>query len=293
VIVLVTGASGFLGAATVDVARRAGLTVVPTARRGSDGVIGVDLEDVPALVATLDDVQPEAIINCAAVADFGSGVLARQYRTNALAPALMAAWAGRHNTLVVQASATMVHGLRTERIGPTTRLNPDTDYARSKWLAEEMIGASGCRSATIRFAGIFGRSGPGHLGINTAIRKAENGSSPTVVGKGRARRNYVHVEDAAAALVHCVQTQQAGVFLMGGADTLSIREMLEAVMQVYSPRGELAFTPGMEARDQIVETSPELPPGRSFLEALRDERSRGRGGVEARAAVTSAYDTNA
>jgi nucleoside-diphosphate-sugar epimerase len=291
VTVLVTGASGFLGAATVELADRIGLTVVATARRGSDRVIGVDLEDVLALVAMLDDVQPAAIINCAVVADFGSGVLAKQYRTNALAPAVMAGWAVRHNTLLVQASASIVHGSRTQRIGPTTGVNPDTDYARSKWLAEEMIRASGCRSAIIRFAGIFGRSGPSHLGINTAIRNAANGSPPTVVGRGRARRNYVHVQDAAAALVHCVQSDQTGVFMMGGADTLSIREMLEAVVRVYSPSEKLVFTPGMEATDQIVETSPELPRSRSFLDALRDERARG-GDAEAHAVITAAYETD-
>lgn len=280
---MVTGATGFLGAATVDVARRAGLTVVPTARRGSHAVIAVELEDVPALLAVLDEVRPTAIINCAVVADFGAHVLERQYQTNALAPAVMAAWARRHNALVVQPSASIVHGARTERIGPTTPVNPDTDYARSKWLAEEMIRASGCRTAIIRFAGIFGYSGPAHLGLNAAIRGAQTGSPPVVVGSGRARRNYVHVEDAATALVYCVRTPLLGVFRMAGRDVLSIREMLEAVCQVYRPRGELSFTPGVEGSDQIVETSPELPPGRSFLEALRDERVRlnDRAGAEA------------
>lgn len=270
--VLVTGAAGFLGGATVDAARIAGLDVTPIARRASAGDVCVDLEDSSALIKVLDAVRPDAIINCAAVVDFGTGVLTRQYRVNALAPAVMAEWAARHNALLVQASATLVHGARVDRVGPTTPINPDTDYGRSKWLAEEMIRSSGCRAAIIRFGGIFGRAGPDHLGLNAAIRAVREGASPTLIGTGSARRNYVYVGDAAAALVQCVVAPLVGIFRMGGANVTSVREMLETVCEVYQLDKEPLVRPGSDGPDQIVETSPELTPGRSFLAGLIADR---------------------
>jgi nucleoside-diphosphate-sugar epimerase len=272
VTVLITGAAGFLGAATADAARRSGLDVTPVVREASPGKIGVDLEDLVSLRKTLDAVRPAAIINCAAVVDFGTGQLARQYRVNSLAPAVMAGWAAQYDTLMVQASTAVVHGVRVERVGPTTPIHLDTDYGRSKWLAEEMIQASGCRAAIIRFGGIFGGEGAHHLTLNTAIRGARKGSRPTIIGTGRARRNYVYLEDAASALVQCVVAPLVGVFRMGGATVLSVREMLEAVCDVYQLADKPLVIPGQDGPDQIVDTSGELTPGRSFLEGLIADR---------------------
>jgi nucleoside-diphosphate-sugar epimerase len=272
VTVLITGASGFLGTATVVAARRAGLDVTPIARNASAGKMGVDLEDLFALEKVLNAVQPAAIINCAAVVDFRTGVLAQQYRVNTLAPAVMAGWAARHDALIVQASTAVVHGVRVERVGPMTSIHPDTDYGRSKWLAEEMIQASGCPAAVIRFAGIFGRAGPEHLALNAAIRHARDGAPPTIIGTGAARRNYVYLEDAASALVQCVTARLVGIFRMGGATVSSVREMFEAVCEVYQLREAPLVTPGQDGPDQIVEASPELMPGRSFLAGLIADR---------------------
>ena len=266
--VLVTGATGFLGAATISAARAAGLAVTPVAHHASGGNVAVDLEDQGALNDVLNAVQPDAIINCAAIVDFGTALAASQYRVNSLAPAIMAAWAARQNALMVQASTIVIHGAGVERVGPSTPVNLDSNYARSKWLAEEMIRAAGCPAAIVRLGGLFGRGGPKHLRLNSVIEGARGGKVPTLVGAGSARRNYVYVADAAAALVQCVVTPLVGTFRMGGATPTSIREMLDAVCDAYQ-LGERPLTqPGSDGRDQIVESSPELITGRSFRDAL-------------------------
>jgi UDP-glucose 4-epimerase len=186
----------------------------------------------------------------------------------------MAEWAARHDALMVQPSTVAVHGVRVEKVGRNTPINADTDYGLSKWLAEEMIQASGCRAAIIRFGGIFGGAGPHHLALNRVLRDAREGAPPTIVGSGSARRNYVYVEDAANALVHCVVAPLYGVFTMGGNNVSSVREMLEAVSDVYGLPQRPLVKPGRDGPDQIVETSPELPPGRSFVEALIADRGR-------------------
>ena len=53
--------------------------------------------------------------------------------------------------------------------GSQTPDRPDTDYGRSKWLAERNIDQSGCRAVSLRLSGLFGRSGPAHLGLNRAL----------------------------------------------------------------------------------------------------------------------------
>ncbi|MEO7774731.1 MAG: NAD-dependent epimerase/dehydratase family protein [Steroidobacteraceae bacterium] len=270
---LVTGAAGFLGGASVAAVQAAGFVALPAARAGG-GMIALDLGDPAALLRTLDDVRPDAIINCAAKVDFGVDTLHAQYPVNVLTPALMAHWARRAGAMLVQASTVVVHGLRIERIEAETPLHTDSDYARSKVLAEELIAASGCRSAILRFAGIFGIRGPEHMGVNVAIRAARANASQMLQGDGRARRNYVHVDDAAAALVHCLAHGLQGSFRMGGAETLAIHEMLAIAREVFGSMQPVTQLQGTSGRDQIVVSSAGLPAARSFRAALADEAAR-------------------
>jgi UDP-glucose 4-epimerase len=156
-------------------------------------------------------------------------------------------------------------------IDAQTPIRPDTDYGKSKVLAEELISASGCKAAMVRLGGIFGRRGPDHLGLNRAIRAAAEGRPPTVVGTGRALRNYIHVDDAAEALAQAAVSGLTGTHLLAGSQVLSIADMLQAVCDAYLPGTTPVRADGPEAADQVVEVSGALRPSRPFAEALRSE----------------------
>jgi nucleoside-diphosphate-sugar epimerase len=269
--VLITGAEGFLGTASTAALSAARFDVRAVTRRpGRVGAIECDLADPRAVCALLAAVEPEAIVNLAAAADFSPGVLPLLYPVNTLCPALMANWCAANSAYLVQASMA-VHGREAARFDVQQPGAPQTDYGRSKWLAEEAIAASGCPSGVIRLGGIFGSRGPAHLGLNRAIAEAQSRKRPTIVGHGSARRNYIHVDDAAAGIVACVTGRLRGVFYAAG-EIQTIRDMLQAVCDVWLP-GEVPFEQtGPEAADQIVEASPELGPVRPFragLEACR------------------------
>ncbi len=269
--ILVTGAGGFLGSAVLRVARAAGLSAIGSGRTGTE--YDIDLEDPCALLTALDRLRPSAIINCAVRAEFGSGVLANLYGVNVLAPALMAGWTAKTQGRLIHASATLVHGSRAEQVDENSPVNPDTDYGRSKALAEELIRASGCKAAIVRLAGIFGKGGPEHLGLNRAIREATAGRPPVLKGTGSARRNYVYVDDAASALVHCATSGLSGTFHLAGPEGHSIGEMLEMVCEVFLPGTRPVVSAGKDGPSQIVNSSAVLPPGRSFRAALLNEAS--------------------
>lgn len=230
-----------------------------------------DLGDVSAVNNLVQTVAPDAIINCGASVDISKNSLARQVPVNCLAPGILATWASRHGALFVQTSTIVVHGVQVVRADHLAPVQPDTDYARSKSLAEELIKASGCRSTIIRIGGIFGISGPDHLGLNRTIRSAASGTVPTVKGDGAALRNYIHVRDAALALLDATQDELCGVFRLGGSEVLSMKEMLQKVCDVYLPGQSPIYKEGPTTTDQIVEPSPELRASRSFIESLQAE----------------------
>lgn len=268
--ILVTGADGFLGAAVMRKLRRSYSEIVPVTRRShvGDGFVLCDLSDPIAVADLLERAKPSCVVNLAARADFSQAVLADLYAINTLCPAIIADYCRKHDAHLVQASGTIVLGFYNTNYSTNTPERPDTDYGTSKLLAEKMIMASGCNYAIIRFGGIFGINGPEHLGINRAIKQAQNGILPKVVASGAATRNYVFVEDAAAMIEKSIADKLCGIFMAGG-ETISIKGMLQAICDEWLPGQSPLVDNGAESHDQIIEVSAELGSFRSFRDCLR------------------------
>src|SRR4030095_16351886 len=95
-----------------------------------------DLGKPEVVAALLTEIQPEAIVNCAARVDFGAEVLTGLFPVNVQAPALLAQWCRAKDAYLVQASTIAVHGVRVAEAGPAASIDPDTDYGRSQWLTQ-------------------------------------------------------------------------------------------------------------------------------------------------------------
>ena len=266
--ILVTGANGFLGSTVVEVFQKAGHKVYATARKSENNRIEADLSNAVQIEQLLESVLPEAIINCAAVADFGINCLSQQFPVNTLAPGIMASWCNKKNVYLCQVSGSIVHGTDMEIINCNSPISTNSDYGKSKWLAEQMIDASGASAISVRFSGIFGELGPNHLSLNRIIRAALKGNAPTIVGQGLAQRNYIHVRDAANVLLYCVENSLTGIRWSAGSESITIAEMMKAVCDVYMPGIKPVFSSGQEANNQIVESSEDIPIGLGFKEAL-------------------------
>ena len=230
------------------------------------------MEDTAGLLALLGRHEPDVVINCAARVTFEPETLADQYAVNCLAPAVISAWCARTGRHLVHVSSAAVAGTTCPEISGTTPAAPDTDYGRAKHLAEQMIIASGASAACVRFSGIFGYPGPSHLGLNKAITAAHGGVRPTVINTGRARRNYIHVEDAAQVLIHCAVRTATGILAAGGHEVLTVSEIMVHLTRAFFDDGQPSHADGPEAIDQVVVTTSGLPTGGTFEDGL--ERCR-------------------
>lgn len=268
--ILVTGGDGFLGAAVVRLLRQTHAEVLSLSRRAKceSGSVFCDLAVPSSVIAVLSDLAPECIVNLAATVDFSSGVLPLLYPVNSLSPAIMSEYCHRTNAYFVQASGVVVLGFYNDYFCAGTPESPDTDYGRSKLLADHAILASGCSAAIIRFGGIFGDSGPHHLGLNRTIAQAKLGVCPRIVGTGSAKRNYIHVADAAAMISKCISESIEGVFYAGG-ETRSILQMYQSVCDVWLPGQVPLLLGGENGQNQIVQSSEVLGATRLFDHCLR------------------------
>jgi nucleoside-diphosphate-sugar epimerase len=267
--ILVTGADGFLGKTVLDALKSAGKNVVAVSRRNTTaGAIFCDLSDPSSVLKVLRDERPSCIVNIAAQPNF-SAALEDLYSVNTLAPAIIADFCKKNDVYMIQISSSSVHGFHHIRFNADTPYEPDFDYGISKLLADKAVIASGCKSAIIRFGGIFGANGPTHLGINRSIALARQGIPPKVFGNGTALRNYTYVKDATAMIMRCLNDELQGIFYAGG-ETISIRKMLESICNQFLGGVPPETSEGSDPPDQLLDVSPDLGQYRTFSDALAD-----------------------
>jgi UDP-glucose 4-epimerase len=231
--VLVTGATGFLGRATVPALAEAGWQITKGSRSAAEplakGVVRLDLAEPATLLALAKQARFDAIVHLGARVCWAGETEAELFVPNVLATGCLAYLAGLWDARLIFASSAIVHGVRQETIESDSPLCPDTAYAKSKWLGEQLLATSNTKHCILRIAGVFGAGGPVHLGLNRAIDGAIKGEPPLQIGSGKALRNYVYVEDVAQAIVYALLEHLEGTHLLAGHEVISVSEMLKGV----------------------------------------------------------------
>lgn len=272
--VLVSGADGFLGQSTVWALRSAGWEVVKGVRSPQGGDVSesyvFDLEEPNSILDLASKPPVDAIVHLATKVGWKGETDRDLFIPNVVGTACLLSVARHWDSRFVHASAAIVCGATAEVIRPSSLVNPDTAYGKSKWVAEQMIGASGLDHCILRFGGIYGLNGPEHLGLNRAIRLALQGHPPVIMGSGSARRNYLYVKDAADAILAALDQEITGVHLVSGCEILSIADIMRCLCRVMLPGCMPLTAEAPDAKDQIIISSPEFSNARRFDEAFSD-----------------------
>ncbi len=113
---------------------------------------------------------------------------------------------------IVLASSISVYGKKWKEIpaDEATPTHPDSAYARSKWEAEEIARKKG-KHAILRIGTIYGTEFEDYFNILHMLEKGKM----FIIGDGRNRVPFVHVEDAAKAVAAAVEKGQ-GVYVVCG-----------------------------------------------------------------------------
>lgn len=279
-LVLVTGATGFIGRATVSALTGAGWTVTKASRSSGANTardtVNVDLADASTVLALAKGSRFDAIVHLGAQVGLSETTEAKMFAPNILSTGCLAYLANLWDARMLYSSTAIVHGVRSARIEQDSPLCTDTAYAKSKWLGEQLLTASNAQHCVLRIAGVFGSGGPAHLGLNRAIDGATKGESPVQVGDGMALRNYIYVKDVARAIVHALEERLSGTHLLAGHEIVLLGELLQQVCDTFMPGSHPVLKSGPQATDQLITPSSSLPMTRSFREALIDIRNGGR-----------------
>jgi dTDP-4-dehydrorhamnose reductase len=215
--VLVTGATGYVGRALVRTLRERGVRVTATSRSPQrDDVLACDLSDARACTELARRVgSVTAIVHLAGSKDVASleadPALARRLNAEPVAHLRRAFGASPH---FVFASTDFVFSGWDGPYGEQARPSPDTEYGRSKRLAERFLRRCWPRSTVVRFAAAYD--------LEAAFPKRlldELGRGRDVECFSDARYTPVYLPDLCAGLASVLEHEPLGVLHLAGETT--------------------------------------------------------------------------
>jgi nucleoside-diphosphate-sugar epimerase len=240
--VLVTGASGFVGANLIEVLQNAGNKVIATSRSRVEqpGIfyvaspeLGPEADWTPALSGI------DAVVHLAGRAHVTSEqadaktdqAYLRINAEGARALAAQCAAAGVKHFIFLS-SCHAIAGESDDVLTDRTVPQPVTAYGRSKLAAEEAIKSvladSDCAWTILRPPLVYGPGNKANFGL--LVKLVQTGL-PLPLASVRNRRSFIYVENLVDLIVNCLGNPKAfgKIFLPSDGDDLSTAELIEKI----------------------------------------------------------------
>ncbi len=265
---LITGASGFVGAKTLELALAAGHEVAApvrpqsAARRlvpfaGRYEHLSLELNDRAALTAAVGKFRPDAIIHLA-----WAGVAnAARFDHTQISENIDAACALVKAGAAAGCGAFIGTGSQGEYGVGSTMLEdalpqPTTLYGAAKvsalYLTRQLAAQAGMRHAWLRIFSTYGPDDNAGWLIPSLITQMLNGERPKTT-LGTQFWDWLFVDDVARGLLSATETPTAaGIFNLGSGEAVQVRQAVETIRDLAAPDMELVFGEIPFRSDQVM-----------------------------------------
>jgi UDP-glucose 4-epimerase len=286
--ILITGGAGFIGSHHVDACLAAGYEVavldnLSTGNRsnlqGKDvEIFEVDLLDKTSLARVFSEFKPTHISHHAAQ------VSVRRSLENPYADAeinilgllnlLQLAQEAKIEQFIFASSGGAIYGENEAHVpspenAPT---QPTSPYAIAKLASEYYINffatKAGFKATILRYANVYGpRQDPmGEAGVICLFLDRFVAGSPTIIyGTGEQVRDFIYVEDVAAAHLAAIEKNESGIFNVGSGELTSVNQIHQTLSTIWRSQTGQTIAPA---------TQKEPIPGEIFWSSLDVSKAR-------------------
>jgi nucleoside-diphosphate-sugar epimerase len=270
----ITGASGFVGAATLSAALEAGHEVAAPVRPGGsaqrlapfDGRyrrLPLDLRDAATVAAAMAEFRPDVVLHLAWWGVANSARFDRRQVTDnietacALTEAAAAAGASAFIGVGSQGEYGADATMREDALPRPTSL-----YGASKvaafYLTRQLSAQAGLRHAWLRLFSVYGPYDNDNWLIPMLIGEMLAGRRPRTT-LGLQAWDWLHVEDVARALLAVAMTPTAeGLFNLGSGRAVVVKSVIERIRDLAAPGMELVYGEIPYRPDQVMHMQADI-----------------------------------
>jgi nucleoside-diphosphate-sugar epimerase len=270
----ITGASGFVGAATVGIALDAGHEVAAPVRPGSpaprlapfDGRyrrLPLDLRDAAGVTTAMAEFQPDAVLHLAWSGVENSARFERRQVSDNIETAcvLTEAAAASGARAFIGVGSQGEYGAASE-MSEDSLPRPTSLYGAAKvaalFLTRQLAGQAGLRHAWLRLFSTYGPNDNDGWLIPMLISEMLAGRRPRTT-LGTQKWDWLHVDDVARAIVSVAATPTAeGVFNVGSGHAVPVRWAVERIRDLAAPGMELKFGEIPFRPDQVMHMQADI-----------------------------------
>jgi len=271
--VLLTGASGFVGSAVASELVRTGREVAVLLRPASDTrriatilprltVIRGELGQLAACEAQIRAFAPQAVLHLA-----WDGVKGAD-RNGPMQPGNIGASVDLYrlaSSLDCQAfvglGSQAEYGPAAGKLTETAPTRPTTVYGAAKLatclVLDRMAAAEGRSFAWLRLFSSYGCDDDPSWLIPYMVHSLLHGQRPSVTAAEQLW-DYIHVDDAARAVVAAMDARAAGVFNLGSGRAVPLRKVMETVRDLIDPALEIGFGEQPYRPDQVMHLEADI-----------------------------------
>jgi len=262
-VILVTGASGFVGGHVVRALAGAGQGVRALVRdvRGAATLEGVDCELVRGDVTDAESLRA-AVEGCTAVVHLVAILVGKPADFERVMTQ------GTMSLLEAANDAGVARFVQMSALGTSEQTKDTVPYFRAKWAIEEAVRASGLSHAILRPSFVFAGDGGA---LAQFARIARLAPVTPVIGTGTQRLQPIWADDLARAVTFAVKGDNNILVELGGPDVVDWNEFwsrLKAALGTRRPALHLPFW-FMRPQAAILERLPSPPVTRDQLRMLQ------------------------
>ena len=239
--ILVTGSSGFVAQSLIPKLEKVGFDVI-----GLDWKNGEHtkiIHDISKSLEIEDDI--DVVIHLAARLEHEKCSKEEFFKTNVDGTEQVLNLAHSKNAYFIYVSTTAIYGSPECPITENTPIDPNGDYALTKWNGEKTCKKyenNGLEVSIIRSGPILGQR---RLGIyKTIFKNLQNNSSIPILGDGDNRLSLVHVEDLVDFLIYLGKNKKPRLTVnFGGKIPGSVNQIIQELIRYGQSKSKTIHIP--------------------------------------------------